>query len=160
MEMSAKTFEEEVSLEIQELKDSIAGLKEVENKIDEMNSLISDVKNSMSSTFEHVKRQEKILDTISTNANFSKNANTVRELKNQICELEGEIDGKTASLLDRIITTIDAMELSQKEEASKLVNFFTEEVGGLKKRVLANERWRILVIVGLIVHFALIIFIP
>lgn len=137
-------------------------IEEVDAKIDTMNALMVDIRDTMLAARSKLAKHELILDEIRINADFRRreSENSVREIKTQMVGMEQEIDSKTSIIVDRIFEKLDAVERSQHTEISKLVNSFNLDVDLLKKRVGIIENWNIFQIIALTIIALLVLLFP
>lgn len=156
--MSEKPFQQ-ITVEIETIKNDISGLKKVESKIDSINSLLEEVKSCVLISNDKIKDQQRILDEIRVSADFRKreSENSIREIKGQMHDMENQISDKTVVVLDRLMERLDKIEKTQKEETSKIVSHFNSEISSIRHRVESLEKWKLGVFFGFFFIFALMI---
>lgn len=152
----------EIADDVESAKREIASLKDVDAKIDAMNSLMVDIRDTIVASHNKMAKHELLLDEIRMNADFRRreSENSVREIKTQMVGMEHELDSKTSIVVDKIFEKLDAVEKAQRSEISRLAKSFGSEVDLLNKRVNKIEQWNVFQIIVLLIVAALVLFFP
>lgn len=137
------TTTDDVIGDIAQLRRQVESLKSVDEKIDRISKLLSDVKDGIEFSHQSIIKHELILEEIRVNADFRKreSENSVREIKTQMVGMGHDLDINAAAGVDKIIERLDHFEKSQQNDSMKLTQYFTTELDSLKARVTSIEKW-------------------
>lgn len=148
--------------DVNQLKHDIQQLKIVDVKLENMNKVMVQIRDSMISTHASLARHDLTLDEIRIGADFRKreSENSVREIKGQMGDMEHDIECKMSVVVETIVERIDAFESKHQANVDRLFNVLKDDINDLKKRVTLIERRNVFQISLLVIVSVIVLLLP
>lgn len=148
--------------DIKRLKQDVQQLQRVDAKLEHMNNLMVQIRDSMVNSHASLARHDLTLDEIRIGADFRKreSESSVREIKSQMGDMEHGIDSKMTIVVDTIIDRINTFEATHQASVDGRFNVLKDDINDLKKRVALVERWNGLHLTMLVIVAAVVLLLP
>ena len=155
LEQRLESIEQNASLMMNEINK----LRNIDLKLDQLNAISLEIKNSALKVGEKIQKQEQFLEEIKIGAEFRKreSENSVREIKTQMSDMELHSEISLREMIDKFLKALKESELAQKESIADLKNTFNNKLLYLEQKTDLNFKLSITAI-AISIFLALFIF--
>lgn len=147
---------------INQLKRDTEQLKHVDMKLENLNNLMVQIRDSIISSRALLAMRELALNEMRVDmlSRTRESENSMRDVKSQKGDVEQDVESKVSTIIDTVIDGIEAFEVAHQANIDRLFNVLKNDINDMKKRVTLVERQNIFKIATIVVITLIAILIP